>query len=85
MGLGCNHDPKWEDQADDGTVYCLYCRCLAAEKRIAELEAKIDEMRSNLRVFAAYFARIISEKAKLERTIERLREAAKEEGASDGE
>ena len=60
------------------------CRaCL--EKRVAELEAKIDEMRSNLRVFAAHFARIISEKAKLERTIERLREAAKEGGASDGE
>ena len=50
------------------------------EKRVAELEAEIDEMRSSLRVFAAHFARIISEKAKLERTIERLREAAKESG-----
>lgn len=39
MGIGCGHDDRFSDWADEGTGHCVYCRALAAEVEIERLRA----------------------------------------------
>ena len=42
MGIGCDHDARFTDTADEGTSHCVYCRALAAEREVERLLEEID-------------------------------------------
>lgn len=41
--MSCEHDAKYMDVGGEGTGHCVYCRCLAAEAKVRQLEEELTE------------------------------------------
>lgn len=80
MGLGCNHDDRFINTADDGTAYCVFCLALAAE---AERNA-YRTLAAQLKI-AHELTGPVPEEWSMERALEHVdQEAANAAGENDG-
>ncbi len=75
MGIGCKHDDKFIDMADEGTSHCVYCRAMAAEVEVERLreEAKLSTLAAQDDLADVLIDKVLDEEA-LRAEVERLRQ-----------